>query len=264
MELDSKIVGVRLAWYIMRVFPTRLKSPPVSPNVRHQISCQVRHAGNSIELPNPMNLSYFPIRKPQLLPLTHGQQGNNAHNPLIVMETERSMVPMAPSRQSSIQLMTIKSQKGHHVQIPVDVQAASKVADAKRKRNAEASARFRARRKEKEREASQSISRLEQQIRDAQEDVEYHCTERDYFKSVVFQQPGAERQYARPTSPRLRRTSMPPSIVGGSADSPYSDCDEEEGTPPTQVDSSCLAYAERIFRGEVLEPPIWCQATDGR
>lgn len=146
-------------------------------------------------------------------------------------EAERNMIPMAPSGQSSIQLMTIKSQQGHNVQIPVDVQAASKGADEKRRRNAGASARFRARRKEKEREASMNISRLEQQLRDALEDADYYRTERDYFKSIVYQQPRPDRHYARPPSPRLRRPSLPPSLAtsstrGGSEDS-YGDFDEE-------------------------------------
>lgn len=127
------------------------------------------------------------------------------------VDGDRSMIPMAPSGQSSIQLMTIKSQQGHNVQIPVDVQAASKVADEKRRRNAGASARFRARRKEKEREASINISRLEQQLRNAIEDAEFYRTERDHFKSICMQQPILERSHVRPTSPRLRRPSLPPS-----------------------------------------------------
>jgi hypothetical protein len=146
-------------------------------------------------------------------------------------EPERNMIPMSPSGQSSIQLMTIKSQQGHNVQIPVDVQAASKVADEKRRRNAGASARFRARRKEKELEASMSISRLEQQLRDAIEDAEFYRGERDYFKSIVYQQPLPERHYTRPPSPRLTRPSLPPSLApsstrGGSEDS-YADYEEE-------------------------------------
>lgn len=147
------------------------------------------------------------------------------------MEGERNMIPMAPSGQSSIQLMTIKSQGGHNVQIPVDVQAASKVADEKRRRNAGASARFRARRKEKEREASMSISRLEQQLRDALEDAEFYRGERDYFKAICQQHNHAERPHVRPTSPRLTRPSVPPSHApsstrAGSEDS-YADYEEE-------------------------------------
>lgn len=159
-------------------------------------------------------------------------QGQESNNPPIAVETERGLIPMQPSGQSTIQMMTIKSQQGHHVQIPVDVQAASKVADEKRKRNAGASARFRARRKEKEREASMSISRLEQQLREALEDIDYYRGERDYFKSIVFQQPGAERHYARPPSPRLRRLSAAPSnapsSTGGGSGSSYSGYEDLE------------------------------------
>jgi hypothetical protein len=158
------------------------------------------------------------------------------NNPLIKMETGRGLMPMAPSGQGTIQMITIKSQQGHDVRIPVDVQAASKVADEKRKRNAGASARFRARRKEKEREASQSISRLEQQLRDALEDVDYYRCERDYFKAIVFQQPGAERHYARPPSPRLRRSSVAPSMApsssGGGSGSSYGGYDDEMAREP--------------------------------
>jgi hypothetical protein len=68
-----------------------------------------------------------------------------------------------------------------------------------------------------------SISRLEQQLRNAAEDVDFYRNERDYFKSIVFGQPGAERHYARPTSPRLRRLSVPSnatsSVAGGSGSS---------------------------------------------
>jgi hypothetical protein len=246
--LPTPPVGPR-ATYFSTVAPTAPTPPPgMHRNDLRRPSISFPQSGSA----SPM-ASYSPYSQPASVASSHfetaSQQGsyitsqNNAHqdphNPPIAMETERSMIPMAPSGQSSIQIMTIKSQQGHHVQIPVDVQAASKVADEKRKRNAGASARFRARRKEKEREASQSISRLEQQIRDAAEDVEHYRTERDYFKIIVFQQPGAERHYARPTSPRLQRTSMPPSIapstVGGSADSPYSDYDDDDIEPERNV-----------------------------
>jgi hypothetical protein len=167
------------------------------------------------------------------MPGHHNPQAQEPHHGHLTMETERNRLSMTPSGQSSIQIMTIKSQQGHHVQIPVDVQAASKVADEKRKRNAGASARFRARRKEKEREASMSISRLETQLRDAFEDADFYRIERDYFRSIVFQQPGAERHYTRPSSPRLRRVSVAPSLApssttgAGSADSPYSAYDDD-------------------------------------
>lgn len=154
------------------------------------------------------------------------------HGSLPTEADRNSMIPMAPSSQSSIQLMTIKSQHGQ-VQIPVDVQAASKVADEKRRRNAGASARFRARRKEKEREASMSISRLEQQLRDAIEDAEFYRRERDYFKAVVFQQPQPERHYGRPSSPRLRRVSMAPSLApssttGAGSEGSYGEYDDDD------------------------------------
>jgi hypothetical protein len=178
----------------------------------------------SSQFDTPSTPGHYGMRHPSV------QQHESRHfaDPV---EGDRNMIPMAPSGQTNYQLMTIKSQQGHNVQIPVDVQAASKVADEKRRRNAGASARFRARRKEKEREASMSISRLEQQLRNALEDAEFYRNERDYFKGIVLQQPCAERHHVRPTSPRLRRPSLAPSLApsstrGGSEDS-YGDYEEE-------------------------------------
>ncbi|KAF2088984.1 hypothetical protein K490DRAFT_64199 [Saccharata proteae CBS 121410] len=128
--------------------------------------------------------------------------------PSLQMEQERSYgIPVASTGQSSYQLITLETNQGH-VQIPVDVQAASKMADEKRKRNAGASARFRARRKEKEKEASTTISRLEQQLRDANDDSEYYRRERDFFAQLVYAAPGGDRHFPRPPSPRTRRVSM--------------------------------------------------------
>ncbi|MCJ1453429.1 hypothetical protein MMC28_003776 [Mycoblastus sanguinarius] len=105
---------------------------------------------------------------------------------------------------STYQMMTLETDQGP-IQVPVDVQAASKVADEKRKRNATASHRFRQRRKEKERETSQNIAKLEQQIREMEEDKEHYRRERDYFREVAVRSPGQAHIMPRPTSPRQRR-----------------------------------------------------------
>jgi len=123
------------------------------------------------------------------------------------------------------------------VQVPVDVQAASRVADEKRKRNAGASARFRARRKEKETQATNTISRLEQQLRDANEDVEFYRRERDTLANLLYQTPGGDRHFPRPPSPRRRRLSGPSSSTGA---------------PSTSASGSGTysGYSERGERGE--------------
>lgn len=125
-------------------------------------------------------------------------------------ERQRPMgIPISSSGgQNVYQMMTLETTSGT-VQLPVDVQAASRVADEKRRRNAGASARFRQRRKEKEKEASTTISRLEQQVRELSEDAEFYRRERDIFVGILGSIPGYERHLARPASPRLRRTSVP-------------------------------------------------------
>ncbi|KYG45882.1 hypothetical protein M433DRAFT_143510 [Acidomyces richmondensis BFW] len=116
-------------------------------------------------------------------------------------------IPISSSGgQNVYQMMTLETTSGT-VQLPVDVQAASRVADEKRRRNAGASARFRQRRKEKEREASVTISRLEQQVKELSEDAEFYKRERDYLAGVLLSLPHGERHFPRPLSPRRRRSS---------------------------------------------------------
>jgi len=110
--------------------------------------------------------------------------------------------------EGQYRMMTLETENGP-LQVSVDVQAASKVADEKRKRNATASHRFRQRRKEKERGTSQHISKLEQQIREIKEDREFYRGERDYFRNVATRAPGLTRLPPRPLSPRqTRHTSL--------------------------------------------------------
>ena len=111
--------------------------------------------------------------------------------------------------QNVYQMLTLETTAGS-IQLPVDVQAASRVADEKRRRNAGASARFRQRRKEKEKEASTTISRLEQQVKESSEDADFYRRERDFFASILRHVPGAERHFPRPGSPRHRRPSNAP------------------------------------------------------
>ncbi|MCJ1276327.1 hypothetical protein MMC21_004132 [Puttea exsequens] len=145
-----------------------------------------------------------------------GQPQSFFTNPFTASGPVSSMAPMTfdgsaasgATAGSSYQMMTLDTENGP-IQVPVDVQAASKVADEKRKRNATASHRFRQRRKEKERETSQSIARLEQQIRELEEEREHYHRERDYFREIAVRNPGQTHALPRPISPRQRRhTSM--------------------------------------------------------
>ena len=126
-----------------------------------------------------------------------------------VPDSQRQMsIPISSSGgQNVYQMMTLETTSGT-VQLPVDVQAASRVADEKRRRNAGASARFRQRRKEKEREASTSIARLEQQVKELAEDLDFYRNERGQLLSVLQGVSGMEHHLQRPPSPRQMRGSM--------------------------------------------------------
>ena len=110
--------------------------------------------------------------------------------------------------QSQCQMMVLETEQGP-VRVPLDVQAASKVADEKRKRNATASHRFRQRRKEKEQEISNKISNLEVQVREMTEEKVYYQQDRDFLQDIILR--NRIPLPPRPLSPRRRRHAL----VGG-------------------------------------------------
>jgi len=111
-------------------------------------------------------------------------------------------VPSSSSTaQSQYRMMMLDTAQGP-IQVPVDVQASSRVAKEKRKRNATASHKFRQRRKEREQEVSGHISRLEAHIRMMAEEVDYYRQERDYFRNVALS--NCIPIQPRPLSPRRR------------------------------------------------------------
>lgn len=145
------------------------------------------------------------------------------------LDGERGFHGPVVSSGQNYQILTVDTSKGH-MQLPVEVQAASRMADEKRKRNAGASARFRARRKEKEREASSKISNLELDVTYAQEDSRHYRAERDFLADIITRNfPQYESHLKnRPPSPRHKRPLIPIRVPMTSIDSPGSTVDSEQ------------------------------------
>ena len=153
------------------------------------------------------------------------------------LDSEQGFHGPVVSSGQNYQILTVDTSKGH-MQLPVEVQAASRMADEKRKRNAGASARFRARRKEKEREAASKISNLELELTYAQEDSRHYRAERDFLADIIARYvPQYESHLKnRPPSPRHKRAHhIPHRAPLSSADSPISTVDSEQydDEPPT-------------------------------
>ena len=178
-----------------------------SPSTSYSSYSQLSHpspAPQQYNLP-PTQVSSSTHYGPQVTTRGAGPDGHH-----ITIGSEMSYGPVTSAvGQSTYQLMTLDTDQGP-IQVPVDVQAASKMADEKRKRNAGASARFRQRRKEKERESSQTISKLESQIRDIGEEREYYRQERDYFRGLVYSTPAQAQVVPRLPSPRQRKQLVQP------------------------------------------------------
>ncbi|EMC94637.1 hypothetical protein BAUCODRAFT_124247 [Baudoinia panamericana UAMH 10762] len=182
-------------------------------------------------------------------------------------------IPISSSGGPNVyQMMTLETTSGT-VQLPVDVQAASKMADEKRRRNAGASARFRQRRKEKEKEAATTISKLEQRAKELAENAEFYRRERDYLANALIQSPGGERHFPRPLSPKRRRSSsampgssIPTSTGYGSATESSARSPEEERSigsrpstislppPPPQSATLGASYAPVYGYGAPIAP----------
>lgn len=153
------------------------------------------------------------------------------------LDNEQGFHAPVVSSGQNYQILTVDTSKGH-MQLAVEVQAASRMADEKRKRNAGASARFRARRKEKEREAASKISNLELELAYAQEDSRHYRAERDYLAEIIGRYAPQYESHLknRPPSPRLKRGHhIPHRALPTSIDSPISTVDSEnyDEEPPT-------------------------------
>ncbi|KAF4549684.1 Hypothetical protein D9617_20g027400 [Elsinoe fawcettii] len=188
----------------------RYGSGSVSPNGSYSPYSQNDQTSPNTQAPpsnyqmEHMSLSRSPNLRPGRSPTLHHDGPYSAGIPITT-----------PGGQGTYSMMTVQTASGA-VQVPVDMQAASRLADEKRRRNAGASARFRERRKKKEMEASATIRKLENQVKEVSEDLEFYRRERDHLANALLQTPGAERHFPRPPSPRLRRG--PPSTPGDMSD----------------------------------------------
>lgn len=141
-------------------------------------------SGPHHQSPSPAN---GPLSNIPLMSLEGDQQ--QAHNAMI-------------SSGQNFQVLTIDTTRGH-MQMPVEVQTASRVSDEKRRRNAGASARFRRKRKLKEKDSSIRISQLEQELAWSQEDSRFYKQERDVISDLLLRNFPQYKSYIddRPASP---------------------------------------------------------------
>ena len=128
-------------------------------------------------------------------PHTESNPGSSMPRP------KASSSPVSSVKGQKYQLMTFNTNQGL-IQVPVDVQGASKVADEKRKRNATASHLLRQRRKEKDRETTNTITKLKHQLHEVAEERNFYRKEATYFQSVACSTSG-QAHAPRPPYPGL-------------------------------------------------------------
>lgn len=194
--------------------------------------------------------------------------------------------------------LTLQTNTGEHITVPLDVHQGSRQADEKRHRNAGASARFRARKKERDKDLRESMQRLEndnrelgRQNHDLQAERDFYRSERNRLREVVLRTPSI-REHAEqaPPSPQPTRaaasggaaegsftgsfaaggssTTTSPSLAHQQRSPPYADEPLERPsrrrrTDPTAVDFSPTPYAMRPAQPPGSLPPILTQGYSG-
>lgn len=162
--------------------------------------------------------------------------------------------------------LTLQTNTGEHITVPLDVHQGSRQADEKRHRNAGASARFRARKKERDKDLRENMQRLEnenrefgRQIHELQAERDFYRSERNRLRDVVLRTPSI-REHAEqgPPSPQPSRAAA----SGGAAEGSFTGSYAAGGSSSTT--SPSLAHQQRSppYGEEQVERPSRRRRTD--
>lgn len=170
--------------------------------------------------------------------------------------------------------LTLQTNTGEHITVPLDVHQGSRQADEKRHRNAGASARFRARKKERDKDMRETLQRLESENRDltrhAQEmqaERDFYRSERDRLRELVLRTPEirehAERGPRSPRSSRISTHPAPPSVATGAhgSETPFAGSFGAGASNPRAVSPATQQQHPPPYAGE-LERPTRRRRTD--
>lgn len=171
--------------------------------------------------------------------------------------------------------LTLQTNTGEHITVPLDVHQGSRQADEKRHRNAGASARFRARKKERDKDMRDTLQRLESDNRDLsrhnqelQAERDYYRNERNRLRDLVLRTPEIRDQAERgPQSPRSARITAPVSRTGeGSFVGPFATGGNPSAPSPSSASQHPPPYSgelERPTRRRRTDPPAADFGTTG-
>ncbi|KAJ4391299.1 hypothetical protein N0V93_004916 [Gnomoniopsis smithogilvyi] len=169
--------------------------------------------------------------------------------------------------QESHPHLTLQTNTGEQITVPLDVHQGSRQADEKRHRNAGASARFRARKKERDKDMRDTLNRLESESRDVarhnqelQVEVDFYRSERNRLRDIVLRTPEIREHAERaPPSPRSSRPAAPLSRPGerpfGSSFMAGSSSPSTSPTGPPQHPAPYSGDLERPTRRRRTDPP---------
>lgn len=201
----------------------------------------------------------------------HGDPGLQSHI-MSALQTGGNSGVRGPETQPHL---TLQTNTGEHITVPLDVHQGSRQADEKRHRNAGASARFRQRKKERDKDMRDTLSRLESENRDVarhnqelQAERDFYRNERNRLRELVSRTPELREHAERgPSSPRSARggaapggrTGEGPGAFAGSfaatgsghpsATSPSGSSTQQQHPPPYSGD------LERPTRRRRTDPP---------
>lgn len=162
--------------------------------------------------------------------------------------------------------LTLQTNTGEHITVPLDVHQGSRQADEKRHRNAGASARFRARKKERDKDMRETLQRLESENRDVVRRNQELAAERDFYRSernrlreIILRTPEIREHAERgPPSPRSARSVAP---AAGPAEGSFASSFPTTGGNPPSLSPPNTQSHPPPYSGD-LERPTRRRRTD--
>ncbi|KAF3770382.1 hypothetical protein M406DRAFT_325830 [Cryphonectria parasitica EP155] len=156
--------------------------------------------------------------------------------------------------------LTLQTNTGEHITVPLDVHQGSRQADEKRHRNAGASARFRARKKERDKDMRETLQRLEAENREVsrlaqelQAESDFYRSERDRLRELVLRTPEIREHAERgPPSPRSAHVAPSPARP---AEASFASSFAVGANPPTAASPSPMMQQQQQQQQQQQHPP---------
>ncbi|CCX30061.1 hypothetical protein FPQ18DRAFT_112588 [Pyronema domesticum] len=165
---------------VLNTPPPSTLPPPHSPPQQYTYGTQYGTSQSSASVsPSGYNSSLGPSAFSSTAPQGNFSSGRQSLGGAL-------MEQMGGSSGQSPLGMAMSVPGGHgYFSIPIDTESGGRVKSEKRRKNAEASNRFRRRKKERELQTTARVTELEQKVKKAEEETNYHRQKHEYYRQIL-------------------------------------------------------------------------------